>query len=68
MNTYKNKTDRTLVLPGIGVIKPNGTIQSEKLIENPNIERISDGDVIGAPIETEVKQVDSEQTANKETN
>lgn len=38
---YKNKTDRVLVLPNIGVVAPNGEIESNVVIENPNIEPVS---------------------------
>lgn len=39
MPVYKNLTDQDLTLPGFGICKANGTIDSgDKIIENKNFE------------------------------
>lgn len=39
---YKNITDQDLVLVGFGVVAAGETIESEVLIESPNLEAVSD--------------------------
>lgn len=41
MYTYKNKTDQDLVLVGHGVVKAGEEFTSVTIIENPNIEFVS---------------------------
>lgn len=53
--TYKNNTDNALELPNIGVVPAHAEFTSSRVIENPNIEVISE------------KQV-TEQTEVEETN
>jgi hypothetical protein len=38
MRTYKNKTNLTQVLAGIGEVEPNGTITTDQVIENSDFE------------------------------
>lgn len=41
-HTYKNKTDRTLVLPDLGIVLAGGEIKTDKVIENPNLELVNE--------------------------
>lgn len=41
-HTYKNKTDRTLVLPNIGIVLADGEIKTDQVIENPNLELVTE--------------------------
>ena len=37
---YKNKTDLKQAIIGVGEVAPRGTIQSDKIINNPNFSMI----------------------------
>jgi hypothetical protein len=39
---YKNITDQELVLVGFGVLAVGETIETEEVIENPNLETLND--------------------------
>ena len=39
-HTYKNKTNRTLVIPDVGIIVAGGQIETEKVLESPNLELV----------------------------
>lgn len=39
-HTYKNKTDRTLVLPDLGIVVAGGEFTTDKVIENPNLQLV----------------------------
>lgn len=39
---YKNRTDKDLVLIGVGVVKAGEVIESDEQIENQNLEPVAD--------------------------
>ena len=43
MYRYKNKTDRDVVLVGVGTVKPQQEFYSRQVIENANIEFLGEG-------------------------
>ena len=55
-HTYKNKTNLTLVLPDIGIVLAGGVIQTDKVIENPNLELVTEQ-------QTTVENTKTEETA-----
>jgi hypothetical protein len=41
MNKYQNLTDRELSIPDVGLVSPNGIIETELIIENQNFKLIT---------------------------
>ncbi len=41
-NKYKNITNKTLTIIGVGVVEPNAVIETEKVINNPNLELVNE--------------------------
>jgi len=43
-NKYKNITDKALTIIGVGVVEPDAVIETEKVINNPNLELVNEVD------------------------
>ncbi len=41
MQTYQNLTDHELIIPNVGVVPPQGTIQTDLELNNPNLKPIT---------------------------
>jgi len=41
-NKYKNITNKALTIIGVGVVEPNAVIETEKVINNPNLELVNE--------------------------
>lgn len=39
---YKNTTDHDLVLVGIGIVEAGKIIETDQIVENPNLQPVSD--------------------------
>lgn len=54
--TYRNRTDRDLVVMGVGRVKANGTIKTSKVVISPNLEIISKINLKLAPLKQPLKR------------
>jgi hypothetical protein len=42
MFKYRNVSDQELLVMEVGVVEPNGEIESDRIIENPKLQLLSD--------------------------
>lgn len=43
MAKYRNKSKDRLVIPNVGVVEPEGTIETDQKLENINLELVNEG-------------------------
>ncbi len=41
-NKYRNKLNKSLSIIGFGIVKPNSVIETEGVINNPNLELVNE--------------------------
>ncbi len=41
MQVYQNLTDHELIIPNVGLVPPNGTIETDLELNNPNLQPIT---------------------------
>lgn len=54
--TYRNVTNQTLTIPGVGVVEPQGTITTDREINNVNLEPVEE-----APHDAELSSLTRKQ-------
>ena len=42
MSTYRNKTEKELFVPGVGIVPAGGTVKTAVKIENSNFELVTE--------------------------
>lgn len=50
MSKYKNTTEHELMIAGVGVVEAGGTIETDQLLESPNLELVE----ATGPVEGEI--------------
>lgn len=51
MHQYQNLTDVEQIIPNVGVVAPNGTIETDQELNNPNFKRITTNEPQLPPVE-----------------